>query len=65
LALTKAHRSVEGNHRQAAWRIVLDHVPETARARVVDAMARVLPAWLAYRDDVARAVGLERPPTDG
>src|SRR5262245_56327748 len=61
LALTKAHRSVEGNHRQAAWRIVLDHVPEAARARVVDAMARVLPAWLAYRDDVARAVGLERP----
>jgi hypothetical protein len=61
LALTKAHRSVEGNHRQAAWRIVLDHVPEAARPRVVDAMARVLPAWLAYRDDVAGALGLERP----
>src|SRR5689334_12888878 len=26
LALTKAHRGVEGEHRQAAWRVVLDHV---------------------------------------
>lgn len=61
LALTKAHRSVEGNHRQAAWRIILDHVPATARPRVVDAMARVLPAWQAYRDGVAEACGLAKP----
>ncbi|MBA3460378.1 MAG: iron-containing redox enzyme family protein [Deltaproteobacteria bacterium] len=27
LALTKAHRKVEGSHRAAAWRILLDHVP--------------------------------------
>ena len=27
LALTKAHRRVEGSHRAAAWRIILDHVP--------------------------------------
>ena len=27
LALTKAHRSVEGSHRAAAWRMILDHVP--------------------------------------
>jgi pyrroloquinoline-quinone synthase len=61
LALTKAHRAVEGNHRQAAWRIVLDYVPVTARDGVVDAMERVLPAWKAYRDDVAVACGLETP----
>ena len=61
LALTKAHRAVEGNHRQAAWRIVLGHVPVSARDSVVDAMERVLPAWKAYRDDVAEACGLEAP----
>jgi len=61
LALTKAHRSVEGDHRQAAWRIVVDHVPESARARVLDAMKQVLEAWRSYRDEVAVACGLSRP----
>jgi len=60
LALTKAHRSVEGSHRIAAWRSVLDHVPEDERARVVDAMTHALDAWLAYRDAVALACGLQR-----
>ncbi|MCI0671886.1 MAG: iron-containing redox enzyme family protein, partial [Myxococcaceae bacterium] len=31
LALTRAHRQVEGQHRAAAWRVVLDHVPEGRR----------------------------------
>jgi pyrroloquinoline-quinone synthase len=61
LALTKAHRSVEGEHRQAAWRIVIDHVPEAARAPVVAAMEDVLVAWRAYRDAVALACGLSNP----
>src|SRR5262245_43689193 len=38
LALTKAHRQVEGDHRAAAWRVMLQFVPETARARVVEWM---------------------------
>ena len=29
LALTKAHRSVEGEHRKAAWRVMLNHLPAT------------------------------------
>lgn len=58
LALTKAHRRVEGSHRAAAWRILLDHVPPAERDRVVAAMERTLAAWLAYRDAVAAAVGL-------
>jgi hypothetical protein len=58
LALTKAHRSVEGSHRAAAWRCLLDHVPASEHAGVIAAMERALAAWLAYRDEVAAAVGL-------
>ncbi len=62
LALTKAHRSVEGEHRAAAWRVMLDHVPAASYELVVGAMEEALAAWLAYRDDVAAAVGLGRDP---
>ena len=58
LALTRAHRQVEGEHRAAAWRVVTDHVPEGRRDAVVKAMEGALGAWLAYRDDVAAACGL-------
>jgi pyrroloquinoline-quinone synthase len=58
LALTKAHRQVEGGHRAAAWRVMLEFVPEAKRVRVVEWMEDVLRAWLAYRDDVAGACGL-------
>lgn len=62
LALTKAHRQVEGDHREAAWRCVLDHVPAERRAVVAGEMDRCLQEWKAYRDDVATACGLARPP---
>jgi pyrroloquinoline-quinone synthase len=64
LALTKAHRAVEGSHRQAAWRVVLEHVPVMDRGPVVAGMQEALGCWQGYRDDVARACGLERG-TDG
>ncbi|MBC7171369.1 MAG: iron-containing redox enzyme family protein [Polyangiaceae bacterium] len=60
LALTKAHRAVEGGHRLAAWRVLLDHVPCEARSAVLSSMEDALAGWLAYRDEVAHAVGLER-----
>ncbi len=60
LALTKAHRQVEGTHRAAAWRIITGHVAEAKRALVVSAMKEALGAWRAYRDDVAAACGLTR-----
>jgi pyrroloquinoline-quinone synthase len=60
LALTKAHRRVEGSHRAAAWRIVLDHVPAGEYAGVIAAMEATLAAWLRYRDAVAAACGLAR-----
>ncbi len=58
LALTKAHRAVEGTHRADAWRVVLDHVPVGEREAIVGAMEATLAAWLRYRDAVARACGV-------
>ena len=60
LALTKAHRSVEGEHRQAAWRVMLNHLPTADRVGVVRAMSEAVDAWRAYRDDVAEACGVTR-----
>jgi hypothetical protein len=51
---------VEGEHRAAAWRVLLGAVDEERRAVVVQAMEDALASWLLYRDDVARACGLER-----
>jgi pyrroloquinoline quinone (PQQ) biosynthesis protein C len=59
LALTKAHRKVEGNHRAAAWAAILDHVTPTRRGTVVRAMKEALRSWLAYRDAVAEICGVE------
>jgi pyrroloquinoline-quinone synthase len=60
LALTKAHRSVEGNHRKAAWRVLLDFVPAEEHEPVISAVERCVSLWLLYRDDVAHACELER-----
>lgn len=62
LALTRAHRKVEGSHRASAWRILLDHVGAPARAGVVSAMQEALDRWQEYRDDVAAACGVKRGP---
>ncbi len=60
LALTKAHRGVEGDHRKAAWTMMLDHVPDTDRGAVVAAMREAVRRWIDYRDDVAILCGLAR-----
>ncbi len=60
LALTKAHRSVEGDHRKAAWRVMLNHVPASDRSEVVRGMSEAVDLWRAYRDDVAEACGITR-----
>ena len=60
LRLARAHGTVEGEHRQAAWRVLLSHVGAERYALVLQAMNETLAAWLAYRDDVAAAVGLRR-----
>jgi Iron-containing redox enzyme len=58
LALPKVHRDVEGGHRQAAWKTMLDFTGPSVRPRVVRAMQDALTGWLAYKDAVAEAVGL-------
>ena len=60
LALTKAHRQVEGEHRSAAWRVMLEHIPPVDRENVVVAMKESLEAWKTYRDGVALACGLSQ-----
>ena len=60
LQLTKAHRAVEGEHRAAAWRVMLDHVAVAQQPAVIAAMESALELWQGYRDGVAEACGLSR-----
>ena len=60
LALTKAHRQVEGDHRLAAWSAILQNVAPMRRGAVVRTMQEALELWLKYRDEVAEVCGLER-----
>jgi heme oxygenase-like protein len=60
LALTKAHRQVEGNHRALAWAGILNHVVPTRRGPVVRAMNEALERWLSYRDAVAEICGVSQ-----
>jgi pyrroloquinoline-quinone synthase len=60
LALTKAHRRVEANHRVAAWNAILTHVSPTRRGTVVRAMHEALDHWLSYRDQVAAICEITR-----
>ncbi len=60
LALTKAHRQVEGEHRQAAWNAILENVAPMRRGAVVRTMVDALDFWLKYRDEVAEICGLKR-----
>lgn len=60
MQLTRAHRAVEGGHRDDAWEMVLSHAPRepAGQETIVAAMEEALASWLAYRDGVARSMGL-------
>jgi pyrroloquinoline-quinone synthase len=62
MVLTRAHAEIEGSHRGDAWQMVLGHAAEgsEAAAAAVQTCERALELWLAYRDGVAEAMGLER-----
>jgi pyrroloquinoline quinone (PQQ) biosynthesis protein C len=59
LALTKAHRQVEGNHRASAWKAILDYVVPMRRGAIIRAMEEALRSWSLYRDEVALMCGLK------
>jgi pyrroloquinoline-quinone synthase len=57
--LIRAHHSIEGSHRMAAWRMVLNHAKTAIMQRKVRlAVGHSLKLWLAYRDNVAKACRL-------
>ena len=58
LALTKAHRQVEGDHRMAAWKAILENVVPMRRGTVVRAMEEAVRHWSLYRDEVAALCGV-------
>jgi pyrroloquinoline quinone (PQQ) biosynthesis protein C len=59
MRLARAHRAVEGGHREDAWKMVLGHA-EGHEEVIATAVEEALSAWLAYRDGVARRMGLSR-----
>ena len=61
LGLVKAHHEVEGSHRIAAWKMVLDYA-QTVKIQkdIYQAVFKALQLWLSYRDEVALACGLKR-----
>lgn len=61
LDLIRAHQMVERGHRQAAYRMVLDHaVDAQEQDAVLSALEAGLDLWLQYRDGVAYACGLRQ-----
>jgi pyrroloquinoline-quinone synthase len=62
MRLVRAHRAVEGDHRNDAWSMVLNHASDqVTQDAVVDAVEEAHALWLSYRDGVARAMGLTKP----
>jgi pyrroloquinoline-quinone synthase len=61
LRLPRAHRAVEAGHRRDAWDMVLGHAEPGSEGAIAGALEEALAMWLAYRDGVARAMGLSRP----
>ncbi len=58
LALTRAHRMVDDDHRATTWRAVLDSLPPSSYGEVICALLEALDHWHDYRDEVANACGL-------
>jgi pyrroloquinoline-quinone synthase len=60
LRLPRAHRAVEAGHRRDAWDMVLGHAEEGQADAIGRAVEEALAGWLAYRDGVAREMGIVR-----
>jgi len=60
LELKGVHKLVEGGHRKDAWDAVLGNVEPAQEPHLEKMMESALRLWLAYRDEVAAACGIER-----
>jgi len=60
LELIRVHKRIEGGHREDAWEMVLENVTDADEPKVRQAMERALTLWLAYRDEVAAACGIQK-----
>lgn len=60
LELQRVHKLVEGGHRKDAWDAVLGNVEPAQEPHLEKMMETALRLWLAYRDEVAAACGIER-----
>jgi len=59
LDLVRAHHMIEGSHRIAAWKMVLNYTQTPSqKQKVRRVMERSLKQWLDYRDSIARACKL-------
>jgi len=59
LDLLRAHHTVEGSHRIAAWKMILNYVrTPSQQQKVYRVLGHSLKKWLAYRDGIARACKL-------
>jgi len=59
--LIRAHQLVEGGHRHDAYAMVTGHTPTATLQQAVLASLRTsMRLWLAYRDGVAKACGIQK-----
>jgi pyrroloquinoline-quinone synthase len=60
MRLVRAHRMVEGGHRNDAWKMVVENVPAGGKLEdeVLTRVKSAYEAWRSYRDGVARAMGM-------
>ena len=60
LTLVRVHKQIEGGHREDAWNMVLGNVEPGGEGEVIAAVEECLRLWLAYRDEIAAACGIQR-----
>jgi pyrroloquinoline-quinone synthase len=63
LLLPRVHHvfdSATGDHRKAAWNMILNHIPPDKYKVVLAAMRKALEHWHAWRDEVAKECGIGR-----
>jgi pyrroloquinoline-quinone synthase len=63
LLLPRVHHvfdSATGEHRKAAWNMILNHIPPEKYKAVLAAMRKALEHWHAWRDEVAKECGIGR-----